>query len=156
MKKKLLVTAMAALPMLGMFGGNFASAAVTSEDTFTQNTTEDVNVKVTQPSTFSVIIPKEIVLEEVTAPTYEEDYTVVVKGDVAGNQTVTVEPTATKFDLSQNGKNNIEAQVEQQETTANSSELANNASKSLAGTVTTNDVTAGSWAGTFSFEIGLN
>ena len=161
MKKKLLVTAMAAMPMLGMFGGNFASAAVVSTDQIDRpenssyTATEDVLVKVTQQSTFSVVIPKEIVLEEVTSPVYEEDYTVVVKGDIAGNETVTVTPDGT-VDLLQSGKANIKATVDQKVTTATSAELANNAQKSLDGTVTATDVTAGSWQGTFMFDISKN
>ena len=154
MKKKLLVTAMAAMPVLGMFGGNFASAAVTKEDTFTQNTTEDVQVKLTQPATFSVIIPKEI-KETVNTSTYTDQYTVVVEGNIAGNQTVTVTPDAT-FGLIQSGKAGITATVTQNDQTANYNELANNATKSLNGTVTANNVTAGEWEGTFKFDIGLN
>jgi len=156
MKKKLLVTAMAAMPMLGMFGGNFASAAVVQNPTeFTSNTTQDVNVYVTQSSTFSVIIPKDITLEEVAAPKYEEGYTVEVKGNIAGNETVTVTPDAT-VDLMQSGKANITATVTQNDQTAVYNELANNATKSLNGTVTANDVTAGDWTGTFKFGISLN
>ena len=152
MKKKLLVTAMAAMPMLGMFGGDYASAAVTKEDTFTQNTTEDVKVTLTQQSTFSVIIPKEI--EKVTTSTYSDNYTVKVTGNIAGNQQVTVKPD-TSFDLLQSNKSKITAKVEQPEQTANSTELANGAQKSLAGTISANGVTAGTWEGTFDFDISL-
>ena len=151
MKKKLLVTAMAAMPMLGMFGGDYASATVNSTGTVGTNSTEAVNVYVTQPSTFSVIIPKEITLEQ--AKTYKEDYTVVVQGNIAGNATVTVRPDVKEFDLVQSGKSNITATVEQNEQTATSSDLENGKTKSLAGTVTAKNVTAGSWKGTFKFNI---
>lgn len=155
MKKKLLVTAMAAMPMLGMFGGNFASAAVTSEDTFIQNTTEDVQVYLTQPSTFSVTIPKVIQEQNVANSTYTDQYTVKVTGNIAGNQTVTVTPDAT-FDLIQSGKANITATVAQGDQQADYNALANGKEKLLDGTVTANDVTAGDWEGTFRFNISLN
>ena len=151
MMKKLLVTAMAVMPMFGMFGGDYASATINSTGTVGANATEAVDVYVTQPSTFSVIIPKKITLEQ--AKTYKEDYTVVVQGDIAGNETVTVKPDVKEFDLVQSGKTNITATVEQSEETASSSELENGKTKSLAGTVTAKNVTAGSWKGTFKFNI---
>ena len=154
MKKKLLVTAMAAMPMLGMFGGDYASATVTKEETFDKNTTEDVQVYLTQPSTFSVIIPKEI-KETVNTSAYTDNYTVEVTGNIAGNQTVTVTPDGT-FDLTQSGKGNVTATVTQQDKTAVYNDLANGTTKSLNGTVTANGVTAGDWEGTFKFDIGLN
>ena len=154
MKKKLLVTAMAAMPMLGMFGGDFASAAVTKEETFTQNTTEDVQVYLTQPASFSVVIPKEF-RETVNTSTYTDQYTVEVTGNIAGNQVVTVTPDAS-FDLIQSGKANITATVTQGDTEAVYNDLANGATKSMNGTVEANNVTAGEWEGTFMFDIGLN
>lgn len=154
MKKKLLVTAMAAMPMLGMFGGDYASATVTKEDAFTQNTTEDVQVKLNQSSTFSVIIPKKIE-QQVNTSAYTDNYTVVVEGNIAGNETVTVIPDA-EFDLAQSGKSNITAKVTQNGQTASYNDLANGARKSLNGTVTANNVTAGSWEGIFRFDISLD
>jgi len=156
MKKKLLVTAMAAMPMLGMFGGNFASAKVDSDKTVTTNAIEDVTVKVTQSSTFSVVIPKVITLEEVTTSTnseYKEDYTVVVKGNIAGNEEVVVGPAVTTFDLNQSGKDPLSAKVTQDEVSADYDDLKDDAEKDLPGTVEVSGVTAGSWQGTFDFNI---
>ena len=153
MKKKLLVTAMAAMPMLGMFGGNIASAKVVPG--IANEATEEVKVTVSQPSTFSVIIPKEIELVADTNTDYKEDYTVVVEGNIAGNETVTVKPDAS-FDLTQSGKANITATVTQNDKTASYNDLANGKTKSLAGTVTANNVTAGSWEGIFKFDISKN
>lgn len=154
MKKKLLVTAMAAMPMLGMFGGDYASAAVTPVDPpITQNTIEAVDVYVKQSSTFSVVIPKVITLEEVTTSEYKEGYTVVVKGNIAGNEEVVVGPAVTTFDLEQSGKDPLSANVTQDEVTADYADLKDDAEKLLPGTVEVSGVTAGSWEGTFDFNI---
>lgn len=153
MKKKLLVTAMAAMPIFGVFGGNFASASIDSDKTVTTNAIEDVTVKVTQSSTFSVVIPKVITLEEVTTSEYKEGYTVVVKGNIAGNEEVVVGPADTEFDLEQSEKDPLSAKVTQDEVSADYDDLKDGAEKHLDGTVEVSGVTAGSWEGTFDFNI---
>lgn len=155
MKRKLLVTAMAAMPMLGMLGGNIASAKVVTG--ITNKATEEVKVTVSQPSTFSVIIPKEIELEAKTNTDYSEDYTVVVEGNIAGNETITVKPAASSFAMKQNNKTDLSASVTQTQDnqTAVYSELKNGAKKNLAGKVEVGGVSAGTWEGTFDFDISL-
>ena len=155
MKKKLLVTALAAMPMLGMFGGNIASAKVVS-DGIANSATEEVKVTVSQPSTFSVIIPKEIE-ETVYTSTYTDQYTVVVEGNIAGNETITVKPAASSFEMRQNNKTELIASVTQTQDnqTAVYSELKNGAKKNLAGKVEVSGVSAGTWKGTFNFDISL-
>ena len=152
MKKKLLVTALAAMPMLWMFGGNIASAKVVN-DGIANSATEEVKVTVSQPSTFSVIIPKEIE-ETVNTSTYTDQYTVVVEGNIAGNETITVRP-ASSFARKQNNKTDLSASVTQADQTAVYSELKNGTKKNLAGEVKVGGVSAGTWKGTFNFDISL-
>ena len=156
---------MAAMPMLGMFGGNFVSATVdqTGEVQLPDpagkfTATEETLVKVTQPSEFVVTIPKEITLDNTQDKDYASNYTVKVEGDIAGTETVTVAPAVSKFNLQQTDRADIEAEVAQTVTTATGKELEQgNGVKEMTdtGTVTAKSVKAGTWTGTFNFNIDL-
>ena len=157
---------MAAMPMLGMFGGNFASATVNQTGDVklpdAQNdfaATESVLVKVTQPSEFTVTIPKEITLDNTSGSDYASKYTVKVAGDIAGTQTVTVEPAVTSFELTQNGKTTkLTANVAQDKKEVTGTQLEQGSGvieMKDTGTVTATNVKAGTWNGTFNFNINL-
>lgn len=157
MKKKLMVAAMVAMPMLGMFGGNDALAAVVNTGDGVDGTNNPVKVTASHSSTFSVVIPKEITLENTSGSDYSSKYTVKVTGDIAGNETVTVEPAVSTFELQQTNKSDLNAEVVQTDVTATGKNLEDgNGTKEMNGTVTAQGVKAGNWAGTFNFNIDLN
>ena len=136
MKKKLIVAAMAAIPMLGMFSGNDASAAVDVTGNGNTGTQNPVQVTVNQSSTFSVVIPKEITLEKASGSEYASKYTVKVTGDIAGNETVTVKPAVSTFKLQQTNKSDLNAKVAQTDVTATGKNLEDgNGAKEMNGTV---------------------
>lgn len=178
MKKKLLAT-MAAIPLLGAFGGTGVLAAtpkiVTNAEQIQGDTSQpstidkDVEVKINQDSTFSVIIPKEIQLlkDSATTDTYRSDYFVIINGNIAGNEYIEVTPkhvngtqtgangATVDITMSQGNKASLTAKLTQTETTASSSDLLNNQYKVLQGKITVDGVTAGNWSGNFKFDINL-
>lgn len=146
------------------------SAAVTDTQDVAQQeadaaTTRDTDVLYTQTSTYSVIIPKTIVLDGVTKAA---DYTVNVKGDISSDKQVLVAPQdaledaeGINFHMADQAtvgvkKADVQADVTQAETVWSSAEVC------LAETGTTKNgnvaapgITAGSWKGTFHFSIAL-
>lgn len=159
MKKKLLAT-MAAIPLLGAFGGTGVLAAVNKDHTIqgdnaTNNSfQEDVTVKITQASEFQVVIPKEIELDPTgTTGEYASDYTVVVSGNIAAGETITVVPDST-VTLLQGNKAQLTATIDQLDQAATWDEIVG-AGKNLDGTIEVTGVTAGNWEGTFDFQINL-
>lgn len=127
--------------------------------------TRNTDVLYTQTSTYSVIIPKTIVLD---GETKAADYTVNVKGDISSDKQVLVAPQDALEDadginfhmvdqaVSGIKKANVQADVTQAETVWSSAEVC------VAETGTTKDgnvaapgITAGSWKGTFQFNIAL-
>lgn len=164
MKKKLLAT-MAVVPLLGAFGTTGVLAAttkqVTQQDTINGNNTsdnnfqEDVTVKVTQGSEFQVIIPKEIVLDaQQNSGEYASDYTVVVSGNIAANETITVIPAST-VELSQGSKTPLTASISQQDQDTTWDEIDGGKVNNLSGNISVSNVTAGNWEGQFNFDIAL-
>lgn len=128
--------------------------------------TNTVNVYATQASTFSVVIPKTIILDGAfgAGKSYEGKYEVIVKGNIAGDESVNVVPDAS-FALQQAGKTDLTASVTQtvqhfRDTTetvgADTLTGVNlNTPVKTTGTVAVQGVTAGSWHGTFNFAIDI-
>ena len=111
------------------------------------------DVYVSQASTFGVIIPKIIILEgkKNEDGINKANYIVTISNEsnFAGNEKIKVVPT-TNFKLSQLGKNDIEANVTQdkEEWLYNEIDIKGN------GEISTT-LSAGSWKGTFNFNIEL-
>ena len=102
---------------------------------------------------YMVTIPKKITLgTDKTAA-----YTVLVTGDIASDKQVTVVPDATflmkDVTVESGGKEDVTAKVTQEETIWIWSEVANGSEKR--GSISAEDLTAGSWEGTFNFSIAL-
>lgn len=167
MKKKLIATAMLAIPVLGLFEGADVLAATrgvvsnvdvngdSTQSTFPNN---DVEVFIQQSSTFTVQIPKRI---ELTAQnsggvndTYASEYTVRITGNINASEEVSVEPDQNVI-LSQPGKQDLTATISQQEKTAAWDEITPTVAKELKGDITVQNVTAGNWIGNFNFNISL-
>jgi ribosomal protein S27AE len=106
-------------------------------------------------SQFTVTIPKKIVL---SGSTKKADFEVQVKGDIAGDEAVTVKPDAD-FYLSSTGKSDVKATVTQKVNRWASKEINLTTPVKQAGSVDAsgeNGITAGDWSGTFTFSISLD
>jgi hypothetical protein len=108
-------------------------------------------VKYDQASSFTVTIPKSIVLDSNKTATYN----VKVKGDILGNEIITVVPDATVTLNDANGKDPVTGNIAQEKTEFSSTEVNTN-SGNTTGSVLANDLTSGDWSGNFKFVIGTN
>lgn len=116
------------------------------------NSTEGCEVYATLPSSFTVVIPKKVILTG--SANGSGAYTVKVKGDIAGNETITVAPAATVA-MKQTGKTDVTATIAQPKTTWTVADAGLAAGVITTGTITAAGLTAGSWAGAFNFDISL-
>lgn len=168
MKNKLITAAMAASMIMGSTLPAFAATTETQgvgKAEATDGTTRETDVLYSQSSTFSVTIPKTIVLDGATK---DSDYTVNVKGDISSDKQVSVAPQDAidsvdginfymkDVSAAANKKADVEANVVQDATVWSSAEVC------VASTGTTKDgnvsapsISAGSWKGTFTFNIAL-
>lgn len=114
----------------------------------TTESTEDteINVKVTVGSTYSVKIPKTVVLDGQSGI---GEYAVGVSGNISGTETISVTPDST-VTLSQAGKSDIVATITQDKKEWTSNTLGTNATGQIKA-----NLTAGEWNGSFDFNIGI-
>ena len=121
------------------------------EETYQNNKDEDFannsQVFAQINSHYEVTIPKVIVL---SGETKSASYEVCVSGDIAGNQTVFVNPD-NEFLLSTKNKEDQKATITQEKTTWNCIELG----EDTTGLIEAPEITAGHWSGTFDFNIKL-
>lgn len=162
MKNRKLATKLAAIggmAMMIMPMTAFAAVSDTQDVAQTEgdaDVTKDTDVLYTQGSTFSVVIPKTIVLDGATKAA---DYTVNVKGDISSDKQVKVAPVDT-FDMkdqAQKGtkKADVTATVTQDVTVWDSAEVCTTSGTTKNGNVSAQALTSGSWKGTFTFNIAL-
>lgn len=124
------------------------TVAHASEQTVTEPSDVTCNVTADIASAYSVTVPKRIVID---AETKRADYTVSVSGDIYGNSELTVIPD-NSFVLTSDGKDDVTATVTQDKMLWVQDDMGTVAN----GTVTAEDLTAGQWAGTFTFHIGID
>lgn len=163
-KNKILTAVMAGTMMMGSVLPVCAASTVTDYDPISEaevgeaGTTKDTLVEYTQASTFTVTIPKKIVL----GSEKNSDYNVNVKGDISSTDQVKVAPIS-KFDMVDIGtvgerKANVEATVTQNDTIWSSAQVCNKTGKEgtdKTGNVSALGLTSGKWEGTFTFNIAL-
>ena len=112
---------------------------------------EEVRVSVQRGSEFIITIPKDIVLDGETG---KADYVVNAKGDIAGNQVLSVVPDA-EFELAEaGGKDSVTATVTQNDTDYTYVEMQGDGANYPGSVEAT--LTAGEWAGKFVFNITFN
>ena len=104
-------------------------------------------------SEYTVALPKTIKLDSTGK---NSDYSVNVKGDIAGTDMINVVPDSS-FAMSTDGKDSVTATVTQTKTSFNYTEVSANGGD---GTTTTGSVvaaglTAGEWNGTFNFNVEM-
>ncbi|HBA69450.1 MAG TPA: hypothetical protein DCZ40_08855 [Lachnospiraceae bacterium] len=151
------------MPMTA-FAGVSETQDVTQEET-DAGATKDTDVLYTQSSTYSVIIPKLIVLD---GQTKDSGYTVNVKGDISSDKQVSVAPqdaiadkAGINFYMKDQAtvgtkKADVQADVTQDATVWSSAEVCvANTGTTKNGKVEAPTITAGSWKGTFAFNIAL-
>lgn len=129
--------------------------AVDNSAATSETNTKSVDVYATQGSTYSVKIPKTIILDGSTG---NGAYRVSVKGNISGNQTVKVIPDST-FVLSEvatvNAKSDITAVVTQSKTAWTTSELSDSTWATQNASIAVSPMSAGSWHGTFGFTVSI-
>lgn len=165
-KNKILTAVMAGTMMMGSVLP--VCAAVTDYDPISQEavgedgTSRDTEVLYNLGSTFSVVIPKTIVLDAVSK---DSDYAVRVYGDISSDKKVTVAPQDALTDIEGinfhmkdqaaigTKKADVQADVTQDVVDWTSAEVTADTSKD--GNVAAPTITAGNWKGTFNFNIAL-
>ena len=165
-KNKILTAVMAGTMMMGSVLP--VCAATTDYDPISQTevgeagTSRDTEVLYDLGSTFSVVIPKRIVLD---ATSKDSDYAVRVYGDISSDKKVTVAPQDALTDIDWinfylkdqatigTKKADVQADVTQDVVDWTSAEVTADTSKD--GNVAAPTITAGSWKGTFNFNIAL-
>lgn len=120
----------------------------------------DCEAYLTKASTFSVIIPKKIVLDGSKTENNSGAYSVTVKANMGGDDIISVIPDAG-FDFKQPGKKDVAATVEQPKTTFQINdglvtEENVESGNTVTGTVSVAKITAGKWNGNFNFAIAIN
>ena len=128
-------------------------------DTFDDETTnvwqngeisEEVRVNVDVASSFTITIPKEIVLNGNDG---SATYKVKCEGDIAGDQVICVVPD-TSFTLNEDGGKFTNVTVTQNDTDFTYVELNN--AKEYDGSLSAPEISAGNWSGSFYFNIEFN
>ena len=109
-------------------------------------------VKYDQASSFTVTIPKSIVLDSNKTATYN----VKVKGDILGNEIITVVPDATVTLNDANGKDPVTGNIAQGKTEFSSTEVNQIDGTKTNGNIAADDLTSGDWSGNFTFSINTN
>ena len=151
---------------------NQSKATVYSDEITEDAPTNACEVYATQASTFSVIIPKTIILNGKKDEANTGAYVVTAKGNIGGAETIHVVPDAA-FKMSQEGKEDIDATVTQAKvnfvvaeraeekfaagmTTDNTAKGVDATEGATAdGLVEVTNLSAGSWAGQFNFNIEI-
>lgn len=125
------------------------------ENVGTGNTQTDVYLTVDN-SNIRVGVPTVIILDGTPNENgeYIGNYSVRTEGDMSGDSTLIVQPKSDTVTVSQTGKNDMSATINQMQTAFTAEEVA--AGATTTGTATAIGLTAGSWNGTGSFEIGIN
>ena len=156
MKKTGKIITMAAACALMLSGVTPVEASVASTETVTEETyggvgSYDYSVEITKASSFSVKIPKKIIMGGQVGDN-ESEYVVEVAGDIPGYATITVTPEA-EFKFNQSGKNEVKANVTQEKKSFGVADMATGSAVAN-GTVSVSGLTAGKWNGAFRFQIG--
>ena len=130
--------------------------AAENPDNTTQEATTTGNHGATityeQDSAFTVTIPKTIILGQNKSATYD----VKVKGDISGNETVTVTPDATLQLTDSNGKAAVTGTITQDVTEFAADQVNLPDGGSTTGNIVANELTSGDWSGNFEFAININ
>lgn len=139
--------------MIGVLSITPAYAAVESESVLTAPGISETTVYADIDTEYTVTLPKTIKLDSADK---NSDYSVNVKGDIAGTDMVNVVPDSS-FTMSTDGKDSVTANVTQTQTSFGYTELSANDGNgtTIIGSVAAPGLTAGSWNGTFNFNVEI-
>lgn len=148
---KIIAGAMAAA--IALSTGVNAFAADTQQ--ITPGNTGNTSVKATVDSEAVVWLPTNITISG--TPDENNQYTgegaVIVEGDIAGNEIITVTPDSS-ISLQQPGKDDIAAQVTQEKTSFTYDDIQN--SNSAVTSISTNTLSAGEWNSVLHYNVTLD
>ena len=136
--------------MIGVLSITPAYAAVESESVLTAPGTSETTVYADIDTEYTVTLPKTIKLDSAGK---NSDYSVKVQGDIAGTDSILVEPEAS-FAMHTNGKDDVTATVTQTKTKFEASEITGDGTTTT-GSVAALGLTAGSWNGSFNFNVEM-
>lgn len=125
---------------------------------YSEDTASTTDVYVTQKSTFSVVAPVVAILNGKAGEANTGDVRYKAFGNIASDEVITVEPDDT-FYLSQAGKDNILCTVDAKDTITDftyANGIRPNNAMTRDFTITANDMTAGSWHGSYNTNISLD
>ena len=144
-----LITMTPTIPTLA--AGNPDNTIPTTQDITTAcSQTSMVNYE--QASSFTVTIPKNIVLNSDKRAAYQ----VKVKGDVAGNEKITVVPDTEVKLTDSNRKDPITGTITQDKTEFSSAEISGGTDGAVTnGNIDATGLTSGDWSGNFEFAIDI-
>lgn len=142
------------------FARTNSTQAVETEDYSNQDGKKECQIEAEMASDFAVTVPKRIILD---GESKSGSYTVGCTGDIAGNETVSVQPSVT-FPMEQTGKSAVDAEVTQAKTVFRSkgynSELSGMEARigtdNVNGSIAADGLSAGVWNGNLTFTIALN
>jgi hypothetical protein len=134
------ITSVCALPL-----------AEVEEQYVTEDSNGDCQIVYEQASTYTIVLPKKIIL----GTDKMAEYNVSVNGDIASDQRLSIIPDSTTImsDVSGGTKADVEATIVQDKEVWTWQDV--DASMISVGTVSAEDLSAGAWAGTFKFNIAL-
>lgn len=138
-------------------GNDTVQKEETQYSEYSEDTASTTDVYVTQKSTFSVVAPVIAVLNGKAGEQNTGDIRYKVSGNIASDEIIAVEPDAT-FNLSQAGKDDILCTVDAKDTITDftyANGVRPNTFLTRDYTITANNMTAGSWHGSYSTNISL-
>ena len=153
--RKMIATVAAMAFMLSAAMPAQAANEVATTGDVTATGQQACTVTITKASSgFTVTIPKTITMD---GTTNTMEYTVTVKGDLTASDVVSVTPDAT-FSFKQAEKADVTASIAQTKTewqlgADGVTEAGLKTGVSTTGTITVGDLSAGTWVGTFNFNI---
>jgi hypothetical protein len=155
-----------------MLGSNMTAFATEDNPTISEdgNLSSEVTYKGT--TTFKVIIPKTIILG-VNGTSASAKYSIIVSGDISSDEMIYVAPIdgiAKNAETNNNDdidfylkdqstvaqKDDIVAKIKQTKNYWKYSEISGNGSTISDNEITASNVSAGSWSGTFNFQVTLH
>jgi hypothetical protein len=148
--KKSMPFAMAGIMILGSMAPIFAT--VTKEQTITSNETAQTEVIYNQASSFEVIVPKLVDLGADKMTNYE----VTILGDISSDEVIKVVPEESFLMKDKSGTSNLKADVEATVTQDKTEWIFNEFETKANGNISAPNLTAGSWEGSFFFNIKLD
>lgn len=153
--KQMTAIGLSVLSIAQCFSPVFAEGEVTNTISEAGSLSSDVTY--TQDSSFTVSIPKKIILDSNKSAAYH----VNVTGDIYGDQTITVTPDTEITLTDKNGKGTVTATVAQDDNVFECadikavSESGEMVGKTVEGSITAEGLTAGEWEGTLNYNVAL-